>query len=646
MQLCKVKVAMMRKFCWLIIFLLLPLCSRGGERLLVQAGSVIFDGIGETRKIMTQTVQPFETDALDCRTVFFANHPLARYYTVYKITLPDGRSGWFSPAISYTVLPDGQAKLENTAKNPPWRWGFFALTLAALAGVCIRFCRLQRLGRLTANDKQWSAATVIVLTHWALLMILILGSVNLITSASDDPGYFRTMKGLLEWNFSEKWTLTIGHGFWYLPFMLFGGAREFYDIAIPFAWFAGFIVLPAAMVLAYMIVRKLTGSTRLAFCAIMFWVVVPFFYQHTEAPDAHIFQSFFAFPIFIQCFRFYTGLIKYGYNAMSDVPSTFLIMSCLFSALYLKPGFRGIAVVMAVFGFACLCRINNIFFAPVLAWIFWDRHRELFQDWKKLLIGVTVASVTLFAVFSPQFIINYIQDGDPLRFPYIRHGADVYSGFHPKFVLYSLQYLVHNNFVVMVMAVSGLFFISDRRLRITLSLWALPVIIFFFGYSHTGCDATRFILSTYPAMFAAIVAADVWRQGSKREAAYLAGALLLSFLFVAPTAWELLFVQPWDLQNIGGDPLAMMLNGKLTEADLQNHPGVRIARYAAFSASILSVALLYLLRRNRRLLYFGLMTLAVFYLGSAFVPAVLMVILLFRAIIDAVADVIAFYRTD
>jgi hypothetical protein len=107
-----------------------------------------------------------------------------------------------------------------------------------------------------------------------------------------------------------------------------------------------------------------------------------------------------------------------------------------------------------------------------------------------------------------------------------------------------------------------------------------------------------------------------------------------------------LFVQPWDLQNIGGDPLAMMLNGKLTEADLQNHSGVIIARYAAFSASILSVALLYLLRRNRRLLYFGLMTLAMFYLGSAFVPAVLMVILLFRAIIDAVADVIAFYRTD
>jgi len=478
---------MMRKFCWLTIFFLLPLCNWAGECLLVQTGSVIFDGIGEKRKVMTQTAQPFEANVLEQRIDFYANHPLARYYTMYKIMLPDGRSGWFSPAIGCTVLPDGQVKLENIAKNPPWRWVFLALTLTVLLGIGIRFRRLQKLGRLTANDKLWTAIAVIVLTHWTLLIIIIIGSVNLITSASDDPGYFRTMKGILEWNFSDKWTLTIGHGFWYLPFMLAAGAREFYDIAIPFAWFAGFIVLPAAMSLAFMTVRKLTSSTGLAFAAIMLWVVVPFFYQHTEAPDAHLFQSFFALPAFNQCFRFYTSLIKYGYNAMSDVPSTFLIMACLFLALYLKPGLRGIAAVMAVLGFACLCRINNIFFAPVLAWIFWDRHREQFKDWKNLLIGVTVAAAAFLAIFSPQLIVNYIQDGDPLRFPYIRHSADVYSGFQPKFILYSLQYLVCNNFAVMVMAVSGLFFISDRRLRIILSLWALPVIVFFFGYSHTGC---------------------------------------------------------------------------------------------------------------------------------------------------------------
>ena len=55
----------------------------------------------------------------------------------------------------------------------------------------------------------------------------------------------------------------------------------------------------------------------------------------------------------------------------------------------------------------------------------------------------------------------------------------------------------------MTAGISGLLFIRDRHLRIALTLAAVPLILFFFGYTHTYCDVRRFILMAFPVFIAA-----------------------------------------------------------------------------------------------------------------------------------------------
>ena len=64
------------------------------------------------------------------------------------------------------------------------------------------------------------------------------------------------------------------------------------------------------------------------------------------------------------------------------------------------------------------------------------------------------------------------------------------------------------NQVIWIPALLSLFFMRDRKLRITLTWWAVPIILFFFGYSHGTDDPIRFILTSYPAFFIAIAAAS------------------------------------------------------------------------------------------------------------------------------------------
>ena len=67
-------------------------------------------------------------------------------------------------------------------------------------------------------------------------------------------------------------------------------------------------------------------------------------------------------------------------------------------------------------------------------------------------------------------------------------------------------------------------------MRAVLGLWALPVILFFCGYSHTFCDAVRFILSAYiPLLAAAVwVPVNIWQKKDwRRGGIYLAMTLIL-----------------------------------------------------------------------------------------------------------------------
>jgi hypothetical protein len=86
----------------------------------------------------------------------------------------------------------------------------------------------------------------------------------------------------------------------------------------------------------------------------------------------------------------------------------------------------------------------------------------------------------------------------------------------------------------------------DRRNQMLLVLLAVPLVIFFCGYSHTFCDARRFVFPAFAAMVMALAAAEFWSELSWKELLPLCAVLTGTLLFTTP--WS----APWQ-----GMPLAL-----------------------------------------------------------------------------------------
>ena len=53
----------------------------------------------------------------------------------------------------------------------------------------------------------------------------------------DEKAYFEVARDLLTGKFHEKWRYTIGFPIIYIPFILFTGAKNYFDIAFPLSFF-------------------------------------------------------------------------------------------------------------------------------------------------------------------------------------------------------------------------------------------------------------------------------------------------------------------------------------------------------------------------------------------------------------------------
>lgn len=595
----------------LILFLLCACAAAAGygATIRLDPGTPVFREAKLPSEIIAVTTRPTELEAIGEKLILVQQHPLARYYRLTEVRLPDGRTGYCHPDI----LLSREGNLDFGSMTEWWRGPLPALFGGILAALGVI------LWKRRGEEDRWrwlELGLIPVFLRMFLLTLLVNAGRNIIASPADETGYYANLIHFLTGDFSERWHFTVGTSIFYLPFELLSGTRQLTDILVAVSWVEGFLIAPLSLFLGYLIARKLTGSDRKACAAMLLWAVLPFVWHHRPDFPNRWFLALFDFPSAEFSYGHYISLIGSGFSAMSDTPSTMLVLLAMVILLYRPAAWRTAALAAFVFGFACLFRINNILFVPALAALCWLQKPEYFAGIRRTLVNAAAGAGAFLIGFLPQMLANWRFFGSPLKFSYTNYAEGSHTYISWAFVELNSAFYGAVNQLVWIPGILSLFFLKDRKLRILLAFWAVPVIWFFFGYSHGCDDPVRFILTSYPAFFIAIAANGLWERMKRSDLAW--GALLL-------LGWILCIPNP--------------ING--TYAYYLANPLRMVWRAQAFlpihliGAGAMIVAVAMLFRRDRTLGIFLTLCCALYTLGNAYWLAFGLAAVFFYAVWDA-----------
>lgn len=512
-----------------LLLLCLLLAAAGfGATITLEPGTPVFRTPELPSEVIAVASARTELPETGSKLVLIQRHPLARYYRLSEVRLPDGRSGYTHPRILLT--PDGNLDFGNMLEW--WRYPLAVLLCGGLAALAVTLWKRRR------EEDPWrrlELGLLPVLLRMTLLVLLVNSAQNIIAAPADETGYYSNLIHFLAGDFSERWHFTVGTSIFYLPFELLSGTRQLADLLIPVSWAEGFLIAPLSLFLGYLIARKLTGSDRKACAAMLIWAVLPFVWHHRPDFTGRLFIAFFEFPSAEFSYRHYINLIACGFSAMSDTPSTMLVLLCMTILLYCRVSRRSAALAAFVFGVSCMFRINNILFLPAIAAIVWLRQPEYLAGVRRTLTNAAAGAGAFLLGFLPQMLANWKFFGSPLKFSYTNYAEGAHTYLHWSFIELNSAFYGTVNQLVWIPGLLSLLFLKDRKLRIILALWAVPVIWFFFGYSHGTDDPIRFILTSYPAFFIAIAACGVWDKLTRSQIGWLL-LILAGWIVCIPNA--------------------------------------------------------------------------------------------------------------
>ncbi len=510
------------------VLFLLAAAVLSAREIAVPELSPIFSAPDHYSRVIAVAGKGVQGELLEVKRVLVSKHPLARYYDFYHVRLEGGVEGYFDPE---SVVVDERANFKRGIPSPFWHLPVLTGLAALLAAAIVVLVKMPEL-RGWRRVALWG--TLPVLTRMFLLLLVVHLGGNLIANPADEPGYYGNLVSFLSGDYSQPWHFTVGLSIFYLPFELLSGSRNLVDILVPFSWFAGFVLAPGSLVFGYLIGRKLLKSDARAMAAMLIWAVLPFVFHHTPDFAGKWMRSYFELPTGSFSFRHYITLIGSGFNAMSDVPSTFIMLLSFYLAISLKPRVRSIALVLFLFAFGCMIRINNIFFLPALGLIYLFWHPAYFRSARGWATAAPAGTAGFLIGFLPQFIANAGFFGNPLQFSYTRYAEGAHTYFHPVFIKLNSGYYGSVNHLLWLLAIPALCCGLGRKNRTLLVWWAVPIILFFFGYSHGTDDPIRFILTSFPAFCIAIAGARWWKpELTLREVLPLA-VILLAWIFTLP----------------------------------------------------------------------------------------------------------------
>ncbi len=611
------------------ILMILSSCVKSTDNTIdFTSGTPLFKSPSVNSEILAVTSSDITMVSIEKKLVYLEKnpavarqwHPLMVYAYFHRVNLPDGQSAWASDDLQYDRV--NKMILPKTVPQLIWAAPFMAAIslLMILIYFAYRAGYLSLIWKGAAFNEAKPAITfvlIFLLIRYALLFAIICMCGKTMVYPTDEHGYFKLSYDIVHGNFGGPWKYTVGLSLFYIPLILLSNGAAYFDIVDQMTFINAFILSPASLVLAFLIIRKITLSFSKAFFTALLLAFLPFCYFPAEffshnGTVGEVFKSVFAMPnMNVVSYRLYYIFFNTGYNGMSDTPSMFLIFLCIYLAVSRPFGRKALIAVSFIFGIACLVRINNIFFSPLIAYMFWCGFREKIFSRRELAANIFTAMAVFLFVFSPQLIINKLQFGSFTTFPYILHGNESHRGFDLASLPGGIAYMIGCNYVYFTFCAVGLFFIRNAKIKTIFALWAIPLVVFFCGYPVAGASPVRFIMPAYAALIASFACMDIWDEVSGKTKYLLLLAISVTVLLVSP-CFRFECPYPFDMENFRfGKDLNFILN-------------------ICMPLSLFALSL-YFLKNSLRIFLFLTLFLTVFYSGSTYL---LFSILLFHLIVS------------
>ena len=542
-----------KKFLLVNIFLASVSLMYGAETVFVPENSLLFKEEGEQNwTVKTAARQDFVCEVLKKEKVFLQRGKAVGFYAdVYHLKIPGSDGLCYFPEIVFRQRKDG-VFMPHAGKNDLLMFLgtlIFVFGLAAAAGYF----------RLKPEWQKFLLPAALVFFFWGYALWYIGFVSDSVLTPSDDIQYFNIAKKLMSWDFtSMKYRYTIGFPILCIPFILLFHLRDFMEFFTVYMNFQTFVLIPGLFLLLYRFFHAKMGLSRIrSFAILLLWQILMVFYLPMTGKNSptveYIPELYFSNASFYlageNLFLSFFQLTWLGRNALSDYAACFLAVLLLYVSMKKSRSLIRFFVLSMGFGFLCLVRINYIFFAPLLAYVLYDSFSGLWKNKINYLHAALCGTAGFMIVFVWQFVLNKIQFGSPFVWPYSLHCFAPDRGFVWSVVPYGFKFLCHANYVYVILGISSLLFIPERKTRVLLTLWIFPMLLFFCGYPIVFNSPTRFIFALYAPLTAAAVMNPVWTAAWNVRIK----AALVVFCLCVLCKSDIFFTyfQPWNLEKSG-----------------------------------------------------------------------------------------------
>jgi len=551
----------------LLVPILLSLLSilSAAETVFVPQNSLLFkskkgaDVLSSSWDIQALTNQDSAIEIIKKEKVFLNLNPGTGIFTdAYYLKIPGTDGLCYFPEVRFRKGMDGSIIPRVDKIDSLMFLGIFLIVIGLAALVAFFHSKSEK--------KYYLLPAALLLFFWGYASWYVGYMSNSIIAPSDELFYYDVATKLLAFDFASKYRYLLGFPIFISPVILLFQVQSSAEFIRIFMNFQTVILIPGLFLLLYRFFYKKFGISRMqSFCIQVLWLLLMVFYMPTYGgidPSLSYVPSNYASNANFSCSGsiFYFSFFQFtwlGRNALSDYAAVFLLMVLLYVSMQKSSSLIRFFVLSMGFGFLCLVRINYIFFAPLLAFVFFDAFSELWKDKRNYLYAALCGIAGVMVVWIWQLILNKIQFGSPFIGPYSTHKYGPDQGFAWNVIPYGFKYLCQTNYVYLIFGLSSFIFLPDRRIRALLTLWIFPLFLFFIGFPGVFQHPFRFILPLIPLLIAAMVMNPVWQAAWPVR--IKAALVVFSSCLLCKSNIFFTHFQPWNLGKFGLSNLDVMV---------------------------------------------------------------------------------------